>query len=513
MMDYCCGVGGSSSAASSNSTSSRMLLEYSMDYVGKGNRRALGGAADDCQCPCGQTPFIEQASLHQIHVLIFAYAATHIIYGCVVMAFAQMKVSVWKEWEQWAENPEIHIKKFEKPKPRSSNKCVRNAFPFVEQMYTNAFNSFGYAAMRKLFIVRHNLDNNFDFFKHVSEGLSHDFAEVLGIQWWMWFVAIAQILAEGYALPAVGAYISLFISLTVGWKLVFISEELTMSLANHYDTDGDGNVDDDEMAVMLKVGKVKDNLTSMEARFWCNNPHIMLTLMQFCMWQNGQTLAGLLFYGAYFNGMEGSCYYVNRGIVPMVLSALVCIITLLHAAFVTVPTFSMVTHMASHKKKKFDPHAHKAKHGHGIHRSHTIDQHAVTSIVPHIGHSLDDDEDETLEEQIEVLEQDLKKLKQRQQEKDAQDFSLMSSSDHHRFEETQDDNSTEEKAEITQVQMVSAPPPSDEPPVSVQNDTIPAPPSEDPPAKVQEDTIPAPPPGPPKPPAGEPPASTAEDLV
>ena len=69
-----------------------MLLEYSMDYVGKGNRRALGGAADDCQCPCGQTPFIEQASLHQIHVLIFAYAATHIIYGCVVMAFAQMKV-------------------------------------------------------------------------------------------------------------------------------------------------------------------------------------------------------------------------------------------------------------------------------------------------------------------------------------------------------------------------------------------------------------------------------------
>ena len=136
--------------------------------------------------------------------------------------------------------PEIHIKKFEKPRPRSSNKCIRNVFPFVEQMYTNAFNSFGYAAMRKLFIVRHNLDNHFDFFKHVSEGLSHDFAEVLGIQWWMWFVAIAQILAEGYALPAVGAYISLFISLTVGWKLVFIAEELTMSLANHYDTDGDG---------------------------------------------------------------------------------------------------------------------------------------------------------------------------------------------------------------------------------------------------------------------------------
>jgi hypothetical protein len=124
----------------------------------------------------------------------------------------------------------------------------------------------------------------------------------------------------------------------------------------------------------------------------------------------------------------------------------------------------------------FDWLAHKAKHGHGIHRSHTIDQHAVTSIVPHISHSLDDDEDETLEEQIEMLEQDLKMLKQRQQEKDAQDFSLMSSSDHRRFEETQD-NTAEEKTEKTQVQMVSAPPPSDEPPVSVQKDTIPAPPS------------------------------------
>ena len=96
--------------------------------------------------------------------------------------------------------------------------------------------------------------------------------------------------------------------------------------------------------------------------------------------------------------------------------------------------------------------------------------------MPHISHSLDDDEDETLEEQIEMLEQDLKMLKQRQKEKDAQDFSLMSSSDHHRFEETQD-NIAEEKTEETQVQMVSAPPPSDEPPVSVQKDTIPAPPS------------------------------------
>jgi hypothetical protein len=229
---------------------------------------------------------------------------------------------------------------------------VRYCFPFIGQLYTGAFGSFGYAAMRKLFIVRHNLNNKFDFYAHVSEGLSHDFAEVLGIQWWMWFVAIAQILAEGYALPAVGAYVSLFISLTIGWKLVYISEELTMSLANFYDKDGDGNVDDEELAIMLKVGKVQDKLGKIEARFWFNKPHIMLTLMQFCMWQNGQTLAGLLFYAAYFNGMKGSCYYVNRGVVPMILSAFVCIITLLHAAFVTVPTFSMVTHMASTNKKK-----------------------------------------------------------------------------------------------------------------------------------------------------------------
>ena len=141
---------------------------------------------------------------------------------------------------------------------------------------------------------------------------------------------------------------------------------------------------------MLRVGKVKDDLETIEAKFWCNNPHIMLTMMQFCMWQNGQTLAGLVFYGSYFAGMDGSCYYVNRGIPAMILSALVCILTLLHAAFVTVPTFSMVTHMASHKKKKDKLiAAHKTKRG--LHRQHTAHmsieyssekKHSATSVVP-----------------------------------------------------------------------------------------------------------------------------------
>jgi mlo protein len=117
MMNYCCGLEGSSSA-SSNSSSSRMLLSnddtiidssiqswLNAGSIGKGKRRQLAGAADNCQCPCGQTPFIEQAALHQIHVLIFAYASLHIIYGCIVMALAQLKVGKWEEWEKWAENP------------------------------------------------------------------------------------------------------------------------------------------------------------------------------------------------------------------------------------------------------------------------------------------------------------------------------------------------------------------------------------------------------------------------
>jgi len=247
MLDYCCSLeqsassAATSSSSNSSSSSARMLLGTTFSF--NNNRRALGGAANDCQCPCGQTPFIEQASLHQIHVLIFAYAATHIIYGMIVMGLAQTKVKTWKQWEKWAQKPELNIKNFDRPDLGSNNQCMRCCLPFFEQLYKGAFGSFGYAAMRKLFIVRHDLDNSFDFFKHVSEGLSHDFAEVLGIQWWMWIVAIAQILAEGYALPAVGAYISLFISLLVGYKLQQIADDLKLALFNHYDADGDGNVE------------------------------------------------------------------------------------------------------------------------------------------------------------------------------------------------------------------------------------------------------------------------------
>jgi len=284
--------------------------------------------------------------------------------------------------------------------------------------------------MRKLFIVRHDLDNTFDFFKHVSEGLSHDFAEVLGIEWWMWIVAIAQILAEGYALPAVGAYISLFISLTVGYKLQLIADELKISLFDHYDTDGDGNVDDNELAVMLHVGKKKDDLESVEAKFWLGKPHLMLTMMQFCMWQNGQTLAGLLFYGSYFAGMDGSCYYVNRGIPAMVLSCVVCILTLLHASFVTVPTFSMVTHMHKAKRKKdklLDAHKFASKHGlHGLHRSHTVNTSLMTQVYPT---SSSDLEEGTVDEQIMKLEEKLNLLRDAKEKdaksrSDSEDFNI-----------------------------------------------------------------------------------------
>ena len=130
MIDYCCSLESSSAASSSsNSSSSRLLL--SMGHPGRG----LGGAANDCQCPCGQTPFIEQASLHQIHVLIFAYASIHIMYGMIVMALAQTKVSKWKDWEVWAQAPKDHIKKFNRPTKQNTNKCLRCCLPWFEQLY------------------------------------------------------------------------------------------------------------------------------------------------------------------------------------------------------------------------------------------------------------------------------------------------------------------------------------------------------------------------------------------
>jgi hypothetical protein len=176
------------------------------------------------------------------------------------------------------------------------------------------------------------------------------------------------------------------------------------------------NYSDNELAIMLRIGKSKDekdNLTTVEARFWFNNPHIMLTMMQFCMWQNGQTLAGLVFYGSYFAGMDGSCYYVNRGIPAMILSCLVCILTLLHASYVTVPTFSMVTHMASHKKKKDALiKQHKFEKKHGLHRQHTAHQAQAILPVDSLNINNEDDlENGTIDERIANLEEKLNQLR------------------------------------------------------------------------------------------------------
>ncbi|KAH7289009.1 hypothetical protein KP509_31G053500 [Ceratopteris richardii] len=50
-------------------------------------------------CPKGKRPFVSFEDIHEIHGLLFVTAATHIVYSCMTVRFALLKVWSWSSWE------------------------------------------------------------------------------------------------------------------------------------------------------------------------------------------------------------------------------------------------------------------------------------------------------------------------------------------------------------------------------------------------------------------------------
>ena len=93
----------------------------------------------------------------------------------------------------------------------------------------------------------------------------------------------------------------------------------------------------------------KETFENIEATFWFNKPELLLTMIQYAMWQNSQTLSVALYYYAHIG--EGSCYAQNRSLPIVLLQFFFAFLGLFLNSMITVPTYSLVTHMGTHSGK------------------------------------------------------------------------------------------------------------------------------------------------------------------
>eukprot|EP01023_Acetabularia_acetabulum_P017880 TRINITY_DN1899_c1_g1_i1.p1 TRINITY_DN1899_c1_g1~~TRINITY_DN1899_c1_g1_i1.p1 ORF type:complete len:642 (-),score=69.84 TRINITY_DN1899_c1_g1_i1:3023-4948(-) len=202
------------------------------DYYGSKDRKLLAGG-DYYECPKGQESFWSITALHEIHILIFLIAIVHLVQASLSMVLASLRVKKWKKYEDRVQHDMIPLKKKRAIKTKGSWAGLW-IYSFFTQ-FSDSVDGPVYLAIRRFFLEKMELDDDFNFFNYVVDSMEEDFARLVEFQWVMWIIAAIWILIpwQGYViiwLPCV----FFIVMLIVGAKLQSVAISLATLAYTHY---------------------------------------------------------------------------------------------------------------------------------------------------------------------------------------------------------------------------------------------------------------------------------------
>ncbi|KAI4974298.1 hypothetical protein ZWY2020_047578 [Hordeum vulgare] len=306
-----------------------------------GARRLLagGGASEDYCLKKGKVPILSAEAIHQLHILIFALAVTHVLFSAITVLLGIAQTRNWRHWET-----NIHIKDASEFKfiqdhfnghkkrwkifgwPRSFFKQLRGSV--TEEDYTT---------MRLGFIMKHYRGNpKFNFYSYMIRALEVDFKKVVGISWYLWSMLTIFLLlnVQGWYIYFGISLVPFIMLLLIGSKMHHIITELAYEVAQKHTT----------IQGELVVSP-SDEL------FWFHQPKLVLVLLHIILFQNAFQVAFffwlLVTYG-FKSCIMGKPTYVIIRLVISVVSQFLC-------GYSTLPLYAIVSHMGnSFKKSIFD---------------------------------------------------------------------------------------------------------------------------------------------------------------
>ncbi|CAM6108923.1 unnamed protein product [Calypogeia fissa] len=324
-------------------------------------RRRLSGATPNF-CSKGRVPLMSTESLHQLHIFIFVMAVVHVFYSCFTMLFGFTQLRNWRKWEEETNvdnyNYTDEIKKsfneeaFRKiafPKiglgslrRQSTFVTSRTMTPWATTACGIWFNSFvrqfggksvaksDYLTLRLGFIKNHNAPMHLNFHKYIMNSLEDDLKTVIGISGYLWvFVIFFMILnVHGWYAYFWMSFIPVLINLVIGAKLQHIITQLAMETAHAH-------------GLAAAPIKPRDEL------FWFNNPHLLLYLIHFVLFQNAFELAFCIWLVTTFG--FNSCFFAKHGFI--ISRVIVGILAQVLCSYSTLPLYALVSQMGSHYKK------------------------------------------------------------------------------------------------------------------------------------------------------------------
>ncbi|KAJ9182880.1 hypothetical protein P3X46_006825 [Hevea brasiliensis] len=312
--------------------------------------RRMLNSLDKNTCKEGHEPFVSYEGLEQLHRFIFVMAVTHILYSCLTMLLAIVKIHSWRIWEE-----EAHMDRHDRLSEIAREQTLRRQTTFVRYHASNPlarnsfliwvtcfFRQFGhsvvrtdYLTLRKGFITNHNLSLKYDFHSYMIRSMEEEFQRIVGVSGPLWGFVVAFMLfnVKGSNLYFWIAIIPITLVLLVGTKLQHVIATLALEstgISGYF--------------VGTKL-KPRDDL------FWFKKPELLLSLIHFILFQNAFELASFFWFWWQFG--YNSCFIRNHLLVYIRLilgfaGQFLC-------SYSTLPLYALVTQMGTNYKAALIP--------------------------------------------------------------------------------------------------------------------------------------------------------------
>eukprot|EP01018_Ginkgo_biloba_P012035 Gb_22105 [translate_table: standard] len=298
-------------------------------------------------CHEGHEPFASYESLEQLHRFLFILGVTHVLYCCLTMLLAMIKIYSWRVWEIEAHSKSIdNIPDTTKrivvinrqstfvfhhtSHPWSKNKILIWVLCFVRQ-FVRSVTKADYMALRLGFIMNHRLRLTYDFHSYMLRTMEDEFRDIVGISWPLWGYAILCIFFNLHGLNFYFwiSFIPAILILLVGTKLQHVMAKMALE-----------NVEVTGPFVGTQL-KPRDDL------FWFGRPELLLWLIQFISFQNAFEMA--TFAWSWWEIKAHTCFMKDHGFVYVRLVS--GLLIQFWCSYGTLSLYAIVTQMGSRFKK------------------------------------------------------------------------------------------------------------------------------------------------------------------
>ncbi|XP_021864784.1 MLO-like protein 4 isoform X2 [Spinacia oleracea] len=266
------------------------------------------------RCPEGREPFVSYEGLEQLHRFLFVLGITHVLYSCIAVGLAMIKIYSWKKWE------------FQAILQAKRNKVMRRQTTF-------AFHHASHPWSRNRFLIwmNHKLPQLYDFHKYMVRSMEDEFHTIVGISWPLWGYAIVCILLNVHGLNIYFwlSFIPVILVILVGTKLEHVVSLLALEIAEP------------------SCPSTRTQVKPRDELFWFGKPQLILWLIQFVSFQNAFEMATFLW--SLWGFEQRSCFMKNHAMVIIRLASGVLI--QFWCSYSTVPLSVIITQMGSKCKK------------------------------------------------------------------------------------------------------------------------------------------------------------------